>query len=80
MEGKVLPEYDNRPFVNLAIPIQESIQSVRKYLPSQIMRYIRSATNSEFLLIQKLIFHSDFVNWNLWNEKVFRNENWLRQA
>lgn len=52
VEGKVLPEYDNKPFVNLVIPIQDSIQTTRKFIPSEIMRYIRSATNSKTMMLK----------------------------
>lgn len=45
MEGKILPEYDNKPFVNLIIPINEAVQTAKKFPAHIVMRYIRSATN-----------------------------------
>jgi len=64
LEGKVLPEYDNKPFVNLVIPIQDSIQTTRKFIPSEIMRYIRSATNNvpQRKLTPNSIIESTYVN------------------
>ena len=47
VEGKVLPEYDNKPFVNLAIPINEAVQQAKKYPAVNVMRYIKSSNNSK---------------------------------
>ena len=41
-----MPEYDNRPFVNLAISIQDAVQANnKKYTSTEVMRYVRSASN-----------------------------------
>ena len=45
MEGKLLPEYNNRPFVNLVISIKQAVQSIKPISSVDVMRYIRSASN-----------------------------------
>lgn len=42
----ILPEYQNRPFVNLVLPIHESVQSAHKINPKTVPRYVRTSTNS----------------------------------
>ena len=50
VEGRELIEYNNKPFVNLAIRIHDAVQNAKKYESHDIMRYIKSASNSKINL------------------------------
>lgn len=42
----ILSEYENRPFVNLVVPIHEAIQSAHKLDSKKVPRYVRSSANT----------------------------------
>ncbi|RNA43490.1 hypothetical protein BpHYR1_014041 [Brachionus plicatilis] len=46
LEGMILSEYENRPFVNLVVPIHEAIQSAHKLDSKKVPRYVRSSANT----------------------------------
>ena len=62
MEGKTFPEYENRSFINLAIFIQDSLENVKKFTPTQVMRYIRLNMNGKLQLYFQFYFKWFFVN------------------
>ncbi|CAF0881130.1 unnamed protein product [Brachionus calyciflorus] len=46
LEGMILHEYENRPFINLNLPIHDAVQSARKISSKKVPRYIRPSSNT----------------------------------
>jgi hypothetical protein len=44
----MFPEYENRSFIYLSILIQDSLENVKKFTPTQVMRYIRLNMNGAY--------------------------------
>jgi len=73
VEGRELIEYNNKPFVNLAIRIHDAVQNAKKYESHDIMRYIKSASNSKTII--SFYIYYGFINESNDFFKTFHSAN-----